>query len=411
LTSQAISNGQSASNAQMRAELNTDPLPMVVCFCHLRWNFVYQRPQHLMSRWSSYGDVLFVEEPIFTDTEAPRLSISQETPRLRVLTPLLPHGLGEQQIIEIQRRLLDKYLAEHGSKRFITWYYTPMALRFSSHLAPDFTVYDCMDELSAFQGAPPQMVEQERRLFEQADVVFAGGRSLYEAKRKQHGNVHLFPSSIDQPHFAKARQPQPDPVDQRAVPHPRIGFYGVLDERLDTELLGDAAAARPDWHIVLIGPVVKIQERDLPHAANIHYLGPKSYADLPQYLASWDVAILPFARNASTRFISPTKTPEYLAAGKPVVSTPIQDVVEPYEALGLVRIGSTPAEFTDAIEAALTENEAARLSRADEFMADMSWDKTFDGMRKKIFRCGSEPSSPSVLTGPKEEAQRTLANV
>jgi glycosyltransferase involved in cell wall biosynthesis len=277
-------------------------------------------------------------------------------------------------------------------------------------LKPSLTVYDCMDELSAFQGAPPEMLDMEQRLFERANVVFAGGNSLFESKRLQHPNVHLFPSSIDQAHFACARQEMEDPEDQKSIPHPRIGFYGVLDERLDTPLLKKLAALHPDWHIVLLGPLVKIQEEDLPRADNLHYLGSKSYSDLPRYLAGWDVAILPFARNASTRFISPTKTPEYLAAGKPVVSTPIQDVVHPYGEMGLVRIASTAEEFAEAIIASLRPKDPSQRRRVDEFLADMSWSKTFNGMLKEISRCGSG-SNASVLAGPPGKMRGAEANV
>jgi hypothetical protein len=386
-------------------------LPTLLCFCHLRWNFVYQRPQHLISQWATSGRVHFFEEPTLVDTGTATLAVSEEPGGVRVLTPMLPHDLDEQQVIEAQRRLLDDYIAKSGISDFVAWYYTPMALRFSMHLKPSTVVYDCMDELSAFQGAPPEMIDQERLLFELADVVFAGGRSLYESKRRQHANVHLFPSSIDKAHFGRGSQPLPNPADQQPIPHPRIGFYGVLDERLDTALLKNLAALRPDWHFVLLGPVVKIRHEDLPHANNLHYLGSKSYAELPQYLANWDVAILPFARNASTRFISPTKTPEYLAAGKRVVSTPIQDVVLPYGELGLVRIAESADEFAEAIAASLEPADPAQGRRVEDFLAGMSWSKTFNGMLKEISKCGAGSTAVSVLTGPPGKTRGTVANV
>jgi glycosyltransferase involved in cell wall biosynthesis len=360
----------------------------VVCFCHLRWNFVYQRPQHLLTRFAQRGPVHVWEEPVFREQPTPTLDAVQQE-GVRILTPVLPQGRSEQENIAAERELLDAYLAGNRIVDFVAWYYTPMALRFSDHLSPAVVVYDCMDELSAFQGAPPALVEQEKRLFDLADVVFAGGASLYESKRTQHPNVHLFPSSIDYAHFAAARGDVDEPNDQKQIPHPRIGFYGVLDERLDRDLLREAAALRPEWHFILIGPVVKIGEDDLPRAANIHYLGQKNYKELPAYLGHWDVAMLPFARNASTRFISPTKTPEYLAGGRPVVSTPITDVVRPYGERKLVHIGETAAEFTAAVDAALKGGDAAWLSRVDAFLADNSWDKTFASMWKEIQSCKS----------------------
>jgi len=319
---------------------------------------------------------------------------------------MVPHGLSEQEAINAQRALLDQYLAAQHLQDFVAWYYTPMALRFSDHLSPSAVVYDCMDELSAFQGAPLTLVDEEQRLFEKADIVFAGGASLYASKKAQHSNVHLFPSSIDYSHFAMARAVLPDPADQAGIPHPRIGFYGVLDERLDRDLLRDLASMRPEWHFILIGPVVKINEADLPHAGNLHYLGQKTYQELPAYLGNWDVAMLPFARNAATRFISPTKTPEYLAGGKPVVSTPIADVVRPYGEMGLVYIGATAEEFATAIDQALAKKDERWSARVDAFLAKNSWDKTFEGMWQEIQRCKSGPPAgfEAGTTPEKDEA-------
>jgi UDP-galactopyranose mutase len=259
-----------------------------------------------------------------------------------------------------------------------------MALEFSRHVHPEITVYDCMDELSNFVGAPPKLLSLERELFERANVVFVGGRSLYEVKREQHENTHLFPSSIDREHFSIARGEIGDPEDQSAIPHPRIGFFGVLDERLDRELLASVAESHPEWQFVLIGPVVKIAPDSLPQAANLHYLGKKEYAELPRYLANWDIAMLPFAMNASTRFISPTKTPEYLAAGRRVVSTPIQDVVEPYGSMGLARIAGSAEEFAGAIGELLTTKDEQWSERVDGFLSDLSWDRTFAAMWREI---------------------------
>jgi len=266
----------------------------------------------------------------------------------------------------------------------VLWYYTPMALPFTRHLKPLAVVYDCMDELSAFAGAPPALRQREAELMKRADIVLTGGQSLYEAKRHLHPQVYPFPSSVDVPHFARARQPQRDPVDQAGIPHPRIGFFGVIDERFDVDLMRDVAALRPDWHFVLLGPVVKINPHTLPQGPNLHYLGSKSYQELPSYMSGWDVAMLPFARNESTQFISPTKTPEYLAAARPVVSTSIRDVVRPYGQQGLARIADTPGDFVAAIDAALHEDAATRQVRADAFLSQMSWDLTWTRIRQLV---------------------------
>jgi len=241
-----------------------------------------------------------------------------------------------------------------------------------------------MDELTAFQGASPLLRGLESELMLRADLVFTGGQSLYEAKRDRHSRVYAFPSSIDASHFRAAREIAEEPADQTSIPHPRLGFFGVIDERLDIGLLEEVARMRPEWQLVMIGPVVKIDPASLPRRDNIHYLGMKSYEELPAYLSGWDVALLPFARNDSTRFISPTKTPEYLAAGRPVVSTSIRDVVRPYGQEGYVRIADTAEEFVAACEAALAEDATARQERVDPFLAQNSWDITWESMSALI---------------------------
>ena len=371
------------------SELNRGPHSQtgeVICLSHLRWDFVYQRPQHLMARFARTDRVFFVEEPVFVNDNVAQLDIGKRDDNLFVVTPRLPKGLSETEINLAQQSLLDDLIAERAIHDFILWYYTPMALAFTHHLNPSAIIYDCMDELSAFREAPLAMREREAQLFDRADVVFTGGQSLYEAKRDQHPNIHPFPSSIDVAHFAQARGFQIDPIDQLVIPHPRLGFFGVIDERMDLELLDRVARARPDWQLVMIGPVVKIDPADLPRHSNIHYLGGKSYSDLPSYIAGWDVALMPFARNESTRFISPTKTPEYLAAGKPVVSTSIRDVVRPYGEMNLVRIADGPAEFVSAIEYVLKSrrDDPAWLKRVDSFLAHSSWDESWLRMCRLI---------------------------
>jgi hypothetical protein len=290
---------------------------------------------------------------------------------------------------------------------YVLWYYTPMALTFTRELAPAATVYDCMDELTGFAGAPPELVTLETELLSRADLVTTGGRSLYQAKRQRHHNVHAFPSSIDVAHFAQARLRAPDPADQANIPGPRLGFAGVIDERMDLDLLKQVAERRPGWQIVLLGPVCKIDPATLPRMPNFHYLGMKAYTALPSYLAGWDVGLLPFAQNDATRFISPTKTPEYLAAGLPVVSTSIRDVVMPYGDQGLVRIADGAPAFEAAIAQALDEGRCARLDEIDAFLAGGSWDETARLMRVLTLRAlesrrttlGAAADGPRTSTG------------
>jgi UDP-galactopyranose mutase len=368
----------------------------LVCFSHLRWHFVWQRPQHLLTRASRDRHVWFVEEPLDSDGEA-RLEITAVTDRLSVVVPRLPAGLTADEACRAQRDLLASWWRERGFQSPLLWYYTPMAMSFTRTLAAGVVVYDCMDELSLFKGAPPAIRGLEAELLERADLVFTGGVSLYEAKKHQHSSVHAFPSSVDKSHFVQARGTIVPPEDQSRIEGPKVGFFGVIDERLDVPLIAELSRLRPEYQFILLGPVVKIDQALLPTAANLHYLGMKSYDELPRYLAGWDVAMLPFARNDATRFISPTKTPEYLAAGCPVVSTSIADVVRPYGVEGLARIADDPQAFAEAIDAALQDaaggprvdssrpaRSARHLAQADAFLSHMSWDRTWQRMQALI---------------------------
>jgi UDP-galactopyranose mutase len=355
----------------------------IVCVSHLRWDFVFQRPQHLLTRAARQGRVFYVEEPIVGDGPS-RLTVAQREHGVQVVVLLLDRASSPLEQREFQATQLAKLLRDEDVTEYVLWYYTPMALPWTADLAPRAVVYDCMDELSAFAGAPTALRDLEQALFRKADLVFTGGQSLFEAKRAQHHNVHAFASSVDVRHFEQARTADQEPADQMPIAHPRIGFFGVIDERMDYELLACVASARPAWQLVLVGPTAKVDPESLPKGANIHYLGPKPYAALPSYLAGWDVAMLPFARNDATRFISPTKTPEYLAAGKPVVSTSIRDVVRPYGHQGLARIADTVDEFVAAVDAALAEPPAERLRAADAFLMHTSWDGTWTRMRQLI---------------------------
>jgi UDP-galactopyranose mutase len=355
----------------------------LVCFSHLPWNFVYQRPQHLLSRFTATYRVFYIQEFAYNDSEdGYRIDKSDE--QVWVIIPNLQHH-QPGSVIDRQRSILDKIFAAENIATYILWYYTPMSLLFSEHLQPALTIYDCMDELSAFKFADPKLKEAEQLLFQKADLVFTGGNSLYEAKKQQHANVHAFPSSIDMEHFKIARYKLEENADQVNIPHPRLGFYGVIDERFDIELIRQAADLQPDWHFVLVGPVVKIDPAVLPRNPNIHYLGSKTYKELPAYLSGWDIALIAFAINESTKYISPTKTPEYLAGGKPVISTPITDVVHPYGDNGLVHIVHNAAELVDKATIELgTTDKKAWLEVVDDYLVTNSWDITWFNMQELI---------------------------
>ena len=368
-------------------ELEADPSgpgpepATLLCFSHLRWNFVFQRPQHLMNRFAREMNVIYWEEPVDIgprETAFLQIREAEGASNIRIIVPHLPEGMPDDAREATLKRLLDAHLASLRGT-LVAWYYTPMMLPFSRHIEADVTVFDAMDELSKFKFAPVKLLDLEQELIDRADVVFTGGSSLYDAKQDRHDNIHCFPSSVDRAHFCKARARLFDPADQEDLPRPRLGFYGVIDERFDTELLDKVAAMRPDWSFVMVGPVVKIAPDDLPRRHNIYYLGGKTYDQLPSYLAGWEVALMPFAMNESTQFISPTKTPEYLAGGRPVVSTPIKDVVRHYGHLEGVKIASTPEEFVAACEEALglsRNRESGWLAEADLMLSAASWDTT-----------------------------------
>ena len=358
-------------------------VPLVV-LSHLRWGFVFQRPQHLLTRLAKDFDVYFIEEPVFEEGAA-TLTQSRQPGGIEVLTPVTgvaDWGFNDAQMA-VMKPLIAEFMSERGVISPIVWLYTPMALPLVADLEPRALVYDCMDDLASFKFAPPELIERERALMALADVVFTGGPSLYEARKDRHPNIHCLPSAVDAQHFSPANLDASSPEGRaaqalhREMGHPRLGFFGVIDERLDIDLVAGLADARPDWEIVMAGPVVKIDPASLPQRANLHWIGMQRYEALPHLLAQWDVCLLPFALNEATRFISPTKTLEYLAGGKPVVSTPVHDVISLYGAA--VRIGATPDDFVQAVEQVLVERDAERAAwrRAAQALVDgCTWDDT-----------------------------------
>lgn len=376
--------------------------PLLVCFSHLRWSFVWQRPQHLLSRAARDYRVLFIEEPLLAPSGEPHLDLSHGPGAVTVAVPVLPAEFGPTQQIAARRQLVEDMLEQMGSRIAVSWFYTPMALDAYRHFECDVCVYDCMDELSAFLGAPPDLRKYEFLLFARADVVFTGGLSLFEAKRGSHRNVHCLPSSIDAAHFRQARvAAAAEPADQAKIGRPRIGFFGVIDERMDTGLLAQLADLRPQWHFVMIGPVAKIDPAELPRRPNIHWLGPKQYEELPSYLAGWDIGFMPFAINDATRLISPTKTPEFLAAGLPVVSTPVTDVVRAYGEPGYVEIAKDAQDMAAKATSLLARPRTRWLARVDRLLGEMSWDTTWRKMSHEVERARSRRmASQRPLTRP-----------
>lgn len=393
-----------------RDQFDTDISPSrapLICFSHLRWDFVLQRPQHLMSRFGVDRQVYVFEEYIPCDHHLAYLEYHPFAgTEIVAVRPRIPHWWNEADREAGLASLLKTMLRLNAIIRPVLWFYSPMMFGFAQDIEASAVVYDCMDELANFRFAPPRLKALEAQLLQRADVVFTGGHSLFEAKRHLHDNIFVFPSSVDVAHFAAAREGGPRPVDLPASAGPTLGFYGVIDERIDLALLDAVAAARPKWSIVMVGPLAKLDPAELPRRPNLHFLGQRSYDQLPAYLGSWDVALMPFAINEATRFISPTKTPEYLAAGKPVVTTPIADVVAQYGDLNGVFFADTAETFVAACEMALALESSDWLPAVDAKLASMSWNQTYAEMAARLDDVSSfkalPPRRPAVRTGQRK---------
>jgi glycosyltransferase involved in cell wall biosynthesis len=357
--------------------LNNDKAPQyydMIVFCHLRWQFVYQRPQHIISRLSSTMKILFIEEPLHQHTKENSGNLIKVSEMLHVLQPNVDN-------IESIAGILPEYIKNKSIP--VGWFYSASFSPLLEQLNFETVVYDCMDELSLFKGAPAHLINQEKYLMAHADVIFTGGKSLYESKKQLHANVHCFPSSVDQTHFAQALNGITVPNDVINLQSPVVGYYGVIDERIDLELLHETAKRLPNVSFVMIGPLAKIEESDLPKESNIHYLGMRSYDELPNYLKAFDVAMMPFALNDATKYISPTKTLEYMAAGKPIISTKIIDVVRDYSRC--VSLIETADEFCEAITFLFDKTDRQSLElEYYKILQKTSWDATADKMKSII---------------------------
>ncbi|MDN3724138.1 glycosyltransferase [Aequorivita sp. SDUM287046] len=363
----SLHNDVLAKNKTQRRQDNTN-YDMVV-FCHLRWKFVYQRPQHIISRLSATQKILFIEEPIpFSSSEEFEYNLETVTANLTVMQPKVSTLADIGKIL----KKLNLQTFEYA------WFYSPAFAELLPDLKVNTIIYDCMDELSLFKGASESLQKKEQYLIKEADIIFTGGKSLYESKSKLSQNVHCFPSSVDLPHFKKVERQLPCPEDLVNIQHPVVGYIGVIDERIDLPLVAATAEKLPHFQFVMIGPLAKIDENDLPRRENIHYLGMKEYKELPNYLKAIDIAMMPFALNDATKYISPTKTLEYMAAGKPIISTPVKDVVRDYQEH--VHIVETESEFCTALESIVKLDKVDYSARYCEILHKTSWDNTVSQM-------------------------------
>ena len=377
---QRLSAKASATNTAPSRLASPDEVQDLVCFSHLRWDCGYGRPQQLLSRASQSWRVWYVEETVWCETL--RLDVRPVDARIQVVVPHLPQGIDGQTALRLQRQLINQFLEAQQLTDFIAWYYTPTDLLFTDHLQPRLTVYDCTDELSV--DTSPSLAAAEERLMQRADLVYADSYRLYEAKQHAHGQLFAFPSCVDLSQFGPGRETLPDPDDQQGLTRPRLGYCGVIDERVNFSLLADLSQRQPNWQFILLGPVVGVDPAVLPQGPNLHYLGLKDYQELPAYFGNWQVALLPFAINGATRHIHPTRTSEYLAAGLPVASTPIRDVVRRYGGCRHVLIGDTAPAFEKAVALALTIQHGTDWQAVDGLLLNQSWDETWQHMQQLI---------------------------
>jgi glycosyltransferase involved in cell wall biosynthesis len=371
-----------------------------VVFSHLRWCFVWQRPQQFLSRFAKEHPVLFVEEPdfILSPGSEPYMDLNEDYPNVTVAAVRLPADLrGSEEAAETMRRFtreaIDKVNKDGAFDNPLLYYYSPMDAGWSlGHFKARGVVYDCMDELAQFRGAPGELVANEQKLIAAADVVFTGGYSLWLKKSKQHSNAHFFGCGVEYDHFAKAQdQDKPIPDDVCALKGPIVGWFGVVDERVDYDLLAELAKLRPEYNFVVVGPAVKVDPNDFPQAPNLHFLGGRDYKVLPDYCRGFDACMMCFALNEATEYINPTKALEYLATGKPVVSTPVPDVVRQYS--DTIAIAGTPEEFALAIDRALQNPDREMIEAGIQKAQSCGWESTVAQMQSLIDQAISEKTA------------------
>jgi glycosyltransferase involved in cell wall biosynthesis len=357
----------------------------LIVFSQFRWDFALRRPQHLMARLARDYRVFYFEEPVY-DPRGAWLEIRVPATNVHVCRPhtrIAERGFADAQM-PVLAELLEKLISSHDLGTPVVWMYTPLALPLLQRLDAKTIVYDCIAEPAAPAELARDLAQREHSLLKLADLVFTGGPSLFRLKQALHDNVHCLPSSVDKEHFAAAVEGGDHP-EQASFAHPRFGFFGVIDQRFDPVSVSLLADAHPDWQIVMVGPVAEVDLHALPRRPNIHYMGERPYGELPRFVAGWDVCLLPFAMNAATRHGSPAKVLEYMAAGKPIVTAPLPDVVEPYG--HIVHVGRHAQSFVSACERALGEPATLREKRAAmmrNVVKATSWDATAGKMRALI---------------------------
>jgi UDP-galactopyranose mutase len=379
------SNSNKNELSENETTLNIDLMGIdLICFSDLSWNTDFKRAEQLMTKFAKQQRVFFLEDLVEVETEHPFLLGNTLSGGVKIYIPHLPIGLPKNKIDETIKFLLDELIAKENIINFISWYYNPMALAYSQHLKAKCIIYDCIKEVSLIKNPDAELMKLESDLLKNADLVFTDGITLYEQKKNKSSNIYTIISSIDREHFAKCTS-TPDPIDQAGIPHPRLGYYGVINNQLDLDLLSSIADNLCEWQFIILATEDIFEMENSPKQSNVHFLGKKQYKDLPCYLSGWDVVMLPFAKNETTKFLSPTITSESLAAGKPIVSTSIKCVVHPFGEQGLVYLADNSESFAENAKIAYISKENLDWKmKADHFLNENSWENTWKKMNDLI---------------------------
>jgi glycosyltransferase involved in cell wall biosynthesis len=365
----------------------------IIVHSHLGWDWVWQRPQQFHSRLSKTHPVLFVEGPIPSEeVEKSRVTLREisDYPNIVVLQMVVPASRFRTDgawVDTERRRLVQTVLEGPLGRSFenpVQWFYDPMAVTaFLGHMDESAVVYDCMDELSQFKGAPRELVRRERELLNAADVVFAGGPKMARSKARFNSNCHSYGCGVDIKHFGKARHAATKvPQDVAQLSGPVLGYIGVVDERLDYDLLANLADHNPAWSIAIVGPHTKVDPADFPKRDNLHFLGGRDYSQLPAYAKAFDVCMMPFAKNEATEYINPTKALEYMATGRPIVSTDVEDVVLQFS--DVVEIAVTHDEFIAGCERSIAQPSLRRINAGLKMAKNNSWDSIVAQLERHV---------------------------
>lgn len=388
-----INNAQGLRQKAIAMNWTSETCDLLV-LAHSRWDLDHHRGHNIFSRYAQKRRVFYFEEPSFGQTEIPRLHIRDTFENVMVVTPHLPNPIKSNQIDSILRELIDELIFEEEIINFTLWLQTPRAFRYARDIDATTIIYECMEDYDNINNFSENLFQVEKELMENSDIIFVVSEALYQKKKFQHHNIHVFPNSADYFHFIQSRDFILDPYDQIHIPHPRIGFYGIIDQSIDLKLIDEIAQIREDLNFVFIGPLKDTKFSQLPTRKNIYYLEQKDYNLIPLYVAEWDCGLLPFCINEVTQYSSPHQTAELLMAGKPIVATHIPDISIRFGKKSLAKMASNAEDFSEKIDKAILESKEQKWKELiDNELKNETWDQVFKKMCDIEFASGNLFSS------------------